>query len=200
MKDVTPIKSRDELIQERLYQNPDAMEHIFNHVSQGGTLTELAKMWEVPYWAMAAYTSKEGRDSILQRAMVLRSEYWIEKLKGLIQELTESNISDFFNEDGTLKKTTEMPRHLTANIQSLEIVEYFEGSGREKMQVGFTNKIKFWDKTKAIEMLAKINGMFVDRHEHKHQHVVKLEDLVAGSQDVTPIETHVDKSDSPKEI
>ena len=194
MKDVVESKTRDQLIAERLTNNPDAMENIFNHVAQGGSLVELAKMWDIPYWAIAGYTSQEGRDKVLNRAMVLRSEYWIEKLKGLVQELTESNIKDFFKDDGTLKRIDEMPEVKSAAIQSLKIVEYFEGSGKEKMQVGFTKEIKFWDKTKSIEMLAKILGMFVEKHEHSH--TIKLEDLVGASQDVID----VDKTDTSKEI
>ena len=53
MKDVAPIKSRDELIAERLTNNPEAMESIFNHVAQGGSLVELAKMWDIPYCAIS---------------------------------------------------------------------------------------------------------------------------------------------------
>lgn len=196
MKDVTPKETRDERISRMLTNNATAMETIFNHVAQGGTLVELAKTWDIPYWSVAGYTSIEGRDKILQRAMILRSEYWIEELKGLVKDLTQTNIKDFFNPDGTLMRIDEMPDAKAAAIAQLEIVEYFEGEGKEKMQVGFTKKIKFWDKSKSIDQLAKFLGAFVEKVEHTH--TLKLEDLVGASQDVTPID--VDKSNTDKEI
>ena len=161
MKDVVESKTRDQLIAERLTDNPDAMEHIFNHVAQGGSLVELAKMWDIPYWAIAAYTSQEGRDKVLNRAMVLRSEYWIEKLKWIIQQLSESNIQDLYDENGAILNPKDMPRTLAACVQPIEVFEEFDYMDGQKIKIGETKKVKFWNKDKNLEMLAKIYGLFV---------------------------------------
>ena len=195
MKDVTPKETRDERIARMLTNNPEAMETIFNHVAQGGTLVELAKTWDIPYWSIAAYLAKDpGRDKIVQRAMILRTEYWIEKIKQTLNDLNDSNIQDLYQDDGSLLNPKDMPRTLAASIAAIESVEYFEGAGRDRMQVGWVKKVKFWDKTKSIEMLAKVLSMFVEKHEHTH--TVKLEDLVGASQDIID----VDKSDTSEEI
>ena len=44
--------------------------------------------------------------------------------------------------------------------------------------------MKFWDKTKALELMGKHMALFIDRKETKL--TVTLEDLVRGSLDVTP--------------
>ena len=47
----------------------------------------------------------------------------------------------------------------------LEVVELFDGTGKEKTHIGYTKKIRFWDKMKAIELHGKSFGMFIDRRE-----------------------------------
>jgi phage terminase small subunit len=191
VKDVVELKSRDQKIAEALDDNADAMETIFNHVSQGGALTELAKMWDIPYWSITAYIAKEKtRGEILNKAMISRSEYYIERVKQLLNELTESNIQDLYDDNGNLLNPKDMPRTLAACVASIEVFEEFEGTGRERHQIGVTKKVKFWDKTKSIELLAKTMGMFVEKRVHEHK--FSLEDLVVASHDVKDV-TPIDK-------
>jgi hypothetical protein len=52
-----------------------------------------------------------------------------------------------------------MQRLLSA---SFELEELFEGMGKNKSQKGIMKRVKRFDKTKALELLAKINKMFSD--------------------------------------
>jgi hypothetical protein len=50
-------------------------------------------------------------------------------------------------------------------IAGVEVTEEFEGRGAERKSVGFTKKVRFWEKTKALELLGKHLGIFKDRVE-----------------------------------
>lgn len=60
-----------------------------------------------------------------------------------------------FRVDGTLKLPDEWSDDLAAGIASIEVFEEFEGRGEERVQVGWTKKVRFWDKPRSLELLGK---------------------------------------------
>lgn len=82
--------------------------------------------------------------------------------------LGRSDIGDIFDDKTlTMKTISDIPPKMRRCIQSVEFVEEFEGSGRDKVQVGWTRKIKLWNKDKALENLGRYHKLFVDVTEHK---------------------------------
>lgn len=65
----------------------------------------------------------------------------------------------------TMRTVSDIPENLRRCIQSVEFVEEFEGSGRDKVQIGWTRKIKLWSKDKALENLGRYHKLFVDKLE-----------------------------------
>lgn len=63
-----------------------------------------------------------------------------------------------YNEDGSLKKLSEMSADDAALISSLETEELT----LEEVVIGNTKKVKTWDKVRALEMLAKHFKIFSD--------------------------------------
>ena len=55
--------------------------------------------------------------------------------------------------------------------------------------IGYTKKVKFWDKAKAIELFMKKHGLLIERKQV--QHTLRLEDLIHPANtdvvDVTPM-------------
>ena len=45
-------------------------------------------------------------------------------------------------------------------IASVEVREEFEGQGESRKLVGYTRKVKFWDKPSAINMVMRHLGLF----------------------------------------
>lgn len=79
----------------------------------------------------------------------------------IAQELARigfSDIRELFNEDGSLKPPNEWPDDLAATVASIETDELFQGVGRDREQIGFTKKVKVWEKVKALEALCKLIG------------------------------------------
>lgn len=79
-----------------------------------------------------------------------------------MSNLAYSNLQRLFREDGTLKDPSEWDPETAAAVSSVEVFEEFEGTGKNRRQVGYVKKIKFWDKPRALEMLAKNQGLLKD--------------------------------------
>jgi phage terminase small subunit len=81
----------------------------------------------------------------------------------VIKELLRSGLLDirgFFNDDGSLKPVKEWSAAQGAAVSSLESIDYYEGSGENRRKAGVIRKLKFNDKTRALELLGKHIGMF----------------------------------------
>jgi phage terminase small subunit len=87
-----------------------------------------------------------------------------------------SDLRKFFNPDGSIKNITDLDDDAAAAISSIEVGEITDG--KEKTVIGYTRKIKLWDKNSALEKIAKHLGMLVDRKIISG--TIKLEDIVAG--------------------
>lgn len=72
-----------------------------------------------------------------------------------ILALADSDVREAFNPDGTLKAMDQWPDALAKCVSSVEVDEIYEGRGEDRKFVGYTKKIKLWDKVKSLEMLAK---------------------------------------------
>jgi len=82
-----------------------------------------------------------------------------------IYHLISFDPNEVFNEDGTLKLIKDIPRNIRKAISSIEVDEIWEGRGKDRKQIGETKRIKFWDKTRTIELLSKHLKLLTDKHE-----------------------------------
>ncbi len=76
-----------------------------------------------------------------------------------------SDIRKVFAPNMTLKNVDEWDDNTAASISSVEIEEEFSGRGKDREQVGWTKKVKCWDKVKALELLGKHLNLFTDKVE-----------------------------------
>lgn len=81
------------------------------------------------------------------------------------------NAQDYVNADGTWKSITDLTKAQSACIASVEMLRRNIESGD-----GHTDtvlKVKFWDKLKALEMLAKHFGLLVEKLEHSGGYTIR---------------------------
>lgn len=71
-----------------------------------------------------------------------------------------SDPSHLIAEDGTLKPLSELDPDTRASIASVEVFEEYEGTGDKRKLIGFTKKVKLWDKNQAVNALMKHKGLF----------------------------------------
>ena len=80
-------------------------------------------------------------------------------------KIANSDPIEMLNEDGSMKQMSDIPVHTRKTISSFEMVEYYEGQGDDREQVGWTKKVKFWSKDKQLENLGRYHKMFTDKTE-----------------------------------
>lgn len=79
--------------------------------------------------------------------------------------IKDSNITRLFKADGAILPMSDWPEDLARCVASVEVDELYEGKGEDRKFVGYTRKVKFWDKTKALEMIGRHLKMFTDKIE-----------------------------------
>lgn len=72
-----------------------------------------------------------------------------------------------FRDDGSPKPINELDDDTAAALAGLDVVEEFEGSGEDRVFVGYTKKYKVADKNSAIEKLFKHHGLYERDNEQK---------------------------------
>lgn len=88
--------------------------------------------------------------------------------ENIIQELLTlamSDIGEMFNQDGSLRALHEIPASTRRAISAIDVEELFEGRGDEREQIGYTKKLRLWDKPKSLELLGKHLKMWTDKVE-----------------------------------
>jgi len=70
---------------------------------------------------------------------------------------------DLFAANGTLLPLDQMPPEARRAIAGLEVVEIFEGTGKDKAWIGYLKKIKLVSKEGTLTLAARHLGMLVDK-------------------------------------
>lgn len=102
-----------------------------------------------------------------------------EKVEAVLEELSRigfADIRELVNEDGTIRDVKDWPDTIARAVASIEVKELFGESG---LAIGYTKKIKFWNKVQALELLGTNKGLFVK--SHKHDVGGTLAELIAAS-------------------
>lgn len=104
----------------------------------------------------------------IQRLMDERAQRTQVTADTVIRELARIAFSDLrklFDERGGLLPVSQWPDELAGAIAVVETDELFEGFGENRVQTGYTRKVKAWDKPKALELLGKHLRLWVERQE-----------------------------------
>lgn len=84
-----------------------------------------------------------------------------EKIIAEYAKLAFADPQQFYAGDGSLIPIPELPKHVAAALQGFEVNEISDG---ERI-LGHTKKITWHNKKSALDSLARINGMFVEKKE-----------------------------------
>ena len=81
-----------------------------------------------------------------------------------VRRLAMVDVRSFFNEDGTAKRPQDWTAEQGAAIAGFEVLKKNTAAGDGVTDT--IHKFRLWDKTRALEMLAKHFGLLVERLEH----------------------------------
>lgn len=77
-----------------------------------------------------------------------------------LKRLALFDIRKLYNDDGTLKAIKELDDDTAAALSSVDTEEVFDGRGEERSFVGYSKKVKAYDKNTALLNMLKHLGMF----------------------------------------
>ena len=140
---------------------------IIRHISNGGSLTQLAKLWKCDYSEIMKLIRSD--DELLKQyndAMSDRKEWARERIFEELQYMGSYNIRDAVNDDGSLKRIQELPEDLSRSIK----------------EVDADGGIKFQDKLKALDQKQKLLGLNVEKVELSGK--LTLADIIIGAKNL----------------
>lgn len=90
------------------------------------------------------------------------------------------DIRTILNDDGSVKPVSEWPAAAGAAIASMEVLEQYEGSGKDRVFVGYLKKIKLIDKGGALDRLMKHLGGYKLDNEVKSNLMQEFYNMISG--------------------
>lgn len=102
----------------------------------------------------------------LMNERAARTQVTADRVITEVARLGFADLRKLFDDKGALLPVREWPDDLAAAIASVEVDELFEGFGENRVHVGYTRKVKLWDKGKALEMLGRHLKLWIDKVEH----------------------------------
>ena len=79
-----------------------------------------------------------------------------------------------FNDDGSPKGIHELDDDTAAAVAGIEVLEQFEGSGKERVFVGYLKKYRIADKNAALEKLFRHHGLYERDNSQKTDPLTSL--------------------------
>lgn len=94
------------------------------------------------------------------RAVDMDAESW----KREILSLVRADFRELFDENGALLRPDQWPDEIAAAVASLETKELWDWDPveEERVFVGYTQKVRRWDKVKALELMARHLRLLTD--------------------------------------
>lgn len=156
-----------------LTEDPNFLQSIFDHIASGGSVIALCRTLDVKYASLLQWIhNSPEREEKYNLALSARKEWAIERVLQEVQLLGVVDIRKAYTAGGQLLPVEQMPDEIARAITSVDVSEDEDGN--------ISSRIKLVDKLKALELLGKQVGMFVDRHELDLGKQT-LEALVSGS-------------------
>lgn len=103
------------------------------------------------------------RRAKLARKFELTSEAVIAELSKIVH----ADPRRLFGADGKMLPMQDWPDDMAAVVASVETDELFEGQGNARKFIGYTKKVRFWDKNSAIEKAMKHLGLYEKDNRQK---------------------------------
>lgn len=122
----------------------------------------------------------QARIEILRQNVADRAEITAAETMSIVAAIARVKLSDFYNEDGSIKSPHEWTEEMKIGAASLETLEEFEGQGKGRELIGYIKKFKLWDKNSAADKLMKHFGLYEIDNKQKSDPIRELLAAING--------------------
>lgn len=84
-----------------------------------------------------------------------------------LAKIVHADPRKLFDDKGALLPIRQWPDDMAGAVASIEVDELFEGKGKGRKFIGYTKKIKLWDKNSGIEKAMKHLGLFAEDNKQR---------------------------------
>lgn len=109
-------------------------------------------------WELLRKPEIQARISELREEIAGRLNITKERVMQELAVMVFAKAEYLYGPDGELLPPDQWPETIASAVAAIEVEELFEGRGEARQRVGFTKKVKLWDKNKAIENLKAMMG------------------------------------------
>jgi len=137
----------------------------FDRTKAGGLLKPDAKNYREVASKMLKFEETHNEIQNIVMAKTKNFDVTAERVLKELAFIAFADISELYNDDGTVKNLMDITPEARRLITAIETVDYYEGYGANKKAVGVTKRIKLASKEEALELLGKYLKMFTDKVE-----------------------------------
>lgn len=142
----------------------DLLPGLCAHIVMGGSPIDYCQIRNVSYCDLIAWIYADpAREKKYSVSLHARTEWLIQRVLLELRRLAFVDIRDAYNSDGTLMDVKKLSADLAACISSIQTEEIRAEDGTF---VGYTKKIKLWDKKEGLKLLGTHLALFIERHDH----------------------------------
>ena len=143
---------------------PTFFPEVIDRIAEGASALQVCKDYGIKYSDLLRYMHSDPvRDREFTEACKAGESWLVYRLSDELRNIGLHDISEALQSDGTVKPIEQIPEPLRRTIASIEVAELFEGVGSDRKAVGVLKTIKLIEKTKAIDMLLKKLGQYIDK-------------------------------------
>jgi hypothetical protein len=146
--------------------DPDFLDDLCAEIASGGTLVRVCKERNLVYRLVNRWIqSDEDRAKRYKDTLIVREHHAKDEVIAELLAWIRADATQAFTPEGALLPLSEFPEDLRKLVAGFEVEALYAGRGEERAQVGTLTKVKFWDKPRSLETLARHLAMLVDRKE-----------------------------------
>ena len=122
---------------------------------------------------LLANVSVQEKISLLKKELSEKTGVNAQMVINELARIAFGDVRCMFSADNNLLDIRQLEDKEAATIASVEIFEEFSGRGENKTFIGYTKKVKMWDKVAALDKLGKYFGIY-ERDNNQKQTDIKI--------------------------
>jgi len=116
----------------------------------------------------------------LKKPVIEKAQLTLERVILENMNIAFFDIRTILDNDGAVKPVNEWPPEAGAAISSIEVLEQYEGSGKDRVFVGYLKKVKLVEKGAALDRLMKHLGGYEQDNKQKGNALQDFYNKISG--------------------